>query len=522
MYPLVTENEAIRVTERYFTMPDGVKLYTRIATPKKQNTFPIVFIRTPYEPAHNGAAHDISTYDNDPFVNNGYAVVLQHCRGSGDSEGVCTPYIEREDGLNSLNIIRELDIYDHEIYLYGGSYLSTVHLCYLDTNPEDIKGAVLNIQTDRMYFRNYRNGCCYSFCNLHWWLGMISRQYSKQDLNGTIKRPYKDIMKRVIGIEYPPYTDSLLNEKYNDFWKNDPRTYAIDGLKIPVLFAEGWYDFYIEGMFSMWERLPDITKEKSVFIVGPWGHGTSVSAQAEYPLENGNIPTDYAVEWFSSIRSKKPYPYAEAGKVTYYTIGADVWKTNHYPAPERKLMRLYLQDNNTLNSTPSQTEKSISYVYDPEKRLNCYRYHDIYKAAEIGSVDGVISFQSNEFAKDTTFYGKIRWHMNVSSDCDDTAFFIRIYFVENNVAYNLTETITSLSHIKETYEAGEKITIDLFTPPIAFAVKRGGKIRVDISSDGGIYVPHANIKGHWAEVCNTKIASNTIFIHDSFIELEME
>lgn len=102
------------------------------------------------------------------------------------------------------------------------------------------------------------------------------------------------------------------------------------------------------------------------------------------------------------------------------------------------------------------------------------------------------------------------------------AFFIRVYFVENDVAYNLTETITSLSYIKEDYKAGEKITIDLFTPPIAFAVKRGGKIRVDISSDGGIYVPHANIKGHWAEVCDTKIANNTIFINDSFIELEME
>ena len=182
-------------------------------------------------------------------------------------------------------------------------------------------------------------------------------------------------------------------------------------------------------------------------------------------------------------------------------------------------MRLYFGENNTLNALPCKTEKSISYVYNPEKRLNCYRFHDIYKAFQIGSVDGVISFQSTEFNEDTSFLGEIRWHMNVSSDREDTAFFIRVYFVENNISYNLTETITSLSHIKENYKAGEKITIDLFTPPIAFTVKKGNKIRVDISSDGGIYVPHANVKGHWAEVTETKIANNTIYLADSFIEL---
>ena len=49
-----------------------------------------------------------------------------------------------------------------------------------------------------------------------------------------------------------------------------------------------------------------------------------------------------------------------------------------------------------------------------------------------------------------------------------------------------------------------------------------GQIRVDISSDGGGYVPHANVKGQWAEVCHTKIANNTVFLQDSFIELDME
>ena len=45
---------------------------------------------------------------------------------------------------------------------------------------------------------------------------------------------------------------------------------------------------------------------------------------------------------------------------------------------------------------------------------------------------------------------------------------------------------------------------------------------MDISSDGGIYVPHANIKGQWAEVTETNIANNTLYLNDSFIELNTE
>jgi len=522
MYPVISENEKLTLKELYFTMPDGVNLYTRIAIPKGGDKFPIIFIRTPYEHSHNGIAHDISLYVNDKYINHGYAVVFQHCRGRGDSEGVCVPYDEREDGLNSLKIIRELDIYNGEIYLFGLSYLSTVHLCYLDTNPEDIKGAVLNIQTDRIYFRNYRNGCCYDYCNLNWWLGMLDRQFPSPNLKGAVKRPYKDIIKRALGVEYPNYTNLLLNDKYNDFWENDPRTHAIDNLKIPVLFVEGWYDFYIEGMFSMWERLPDRTKKRSAFIVGPWGHATSVAKNTEYPLDNGNIPGDYDVEWFDSIRDGKAYKYAKTGEVNYYSIGSDSWKKSEYPKESSDLAKLYFGENNALQSAPIKTESSVSYEYNPEKRLGCFKYNNIYKAHEVGRVDTVMSFLSEEFGEDVSFFGKIRWHMKVKSSCDDTAFFIRVYLVENGTAYNLTETITSLSHIKEDCRGDEEITLDLFTPPIAFTVKRGGKIRVDISSDGGIYVPHANVKGHWAEVSETKIATNTIYLKDSFIELFAE
>ena len=265
----------------------------------------------------------------------------------------------------------------------------------------------------------------------------------------------------------------------------------------------------------MWERLQPETRKKSAMIVGPWGHATAVSPKAEYPLEHGNIPADYGVEWVNSIRENKPYKYAKVNKVNYYSIGGDSCKDTEYPVRKKNKIRLYF--NTDAENLRDNTVRP--YQYEPEKRVDCFKSHNIYIAHEMNSVDGVLSFQSEEFTEKKEFFGESRWHMNVSSDCEDTAFFMRVYFTENGISYNLTETITSLSHICKDYKPGTKITIDLKTPPIAFTVKPGTRIRVDIASDGGIYVPHANVKGHWTQVSECKVANNSVYLDDFFIEL---
>lgn len=510
MYPFTSETQTVRITEEYWPMSDGVRLYTRIVVPAGMKSCPIVYIRTPYEPEHHGQPHDPQEYEQDPFILKGYAIVLQHCRGTGDSEGVCVAYRERQDGLDTLEHIRRLPIYQQEVYPYGGSYLSTVHLSYLDTNPADIKGAVLNIQTDRMYFRNYRNGCCFAYCNLGWWLGMLKRRYPKQRPEAVPRRPYRDLMKRIVGEDVPEYTQMLMNDTYNDFWKADPRTEVMTHLQIPVLFTEGWYDFYLEGMFSMWERMPDETRKKSAFIIGPWGHATAIHAQAAYRFENGDIPADYAAMWFDSIRNGTEYPYARRGMVNYYSLCGERWE--HASAFGEKKKRLYLGTD----------RKAISYRYDPaasDGEQDSFSYCNVYKAKEPDTQEGLISFFSEEAAEEQSFYGKIRWHMYVQSDCEDTAFLMRVYFTEGEEAYNLTETITSLSNLDPAYRPGEPILIDLETPPIGFTLKKGSRIRIDITSHGGIYVPHANVRGHWAEVTEEKVAHNTIFCEEAYVEL---
>lgn len=513
------------IKEEFFTMSDGVKLYTRIVLPEENKKFPIVFIRTPYEAARGGEPYPIENYKNDLFIKNGYAIVLQHVRGKGDSKGKCYPYVERQDGLQTLEIIRTLPFYNGEIYITGGSYLASVHWCYLSAKPHDIKGAALSKQSDRMYQRYYRNGCPITFCRADWWLKMVARRYPAYNFEKAKIRPYKDIIKRAVGEDIPECSGMLTNTTENDFWINTDRYNVLDDFEIPLLLSEGWYDGYIEGMFSMWERLPEKAKAKSAFIVGPWQHATALKETCGYHFENGNMPEDFEVEWFNSIREKRPYKYAELGKVHYHSIGGDFWATGEYPLSPCKTQKFLFSSDKTLKEDNTKSGE-ISFKYDPENPNTYYKhsgsYNDITKA-EKEIPQNVIAFESDKFQKDTNFFGRIRLHLNVKTDCDDTAFYFRVYFVENGDAYNVADTITSLSYVNPNYHANETQIIDIEFPPTAFTVKKGWKIRIDVSSNDGLYVPHSNTRGNWAEVIDTKIATNTVICsEDSFVTLPLK
>ena len=521
MYPIITENELVTVTETFVSMPDGVRLYTRYAVPKGIKKCPIVYIRNPYEPAHNGTSHDIESYRNDLFIKNGYAVLVQHCRGRGDSEGECIPYEEREDGLSTLDFMRTLPFYDGEIYIWGGSYLATAHYCYLSAQPHDIKGACLEIQTDRIYYRNYRNGCNYRLNNAWWWAGMLRRKFPDHTGEELLKLPYIDAAKRAFGVDVPEFTQGLIHNTCDEFWTSDSRWNVIDTLNIPTLFIEGWYDFYIDGMMNMWERLPAETKKRSTMMVGPYGHTTKVGENSEYPLKNGNFNDDYVVEWFISIREKRPFKYSECGKIKYYSIGADEWREDVYPNNNCKYNRFYLAKNSKL-LLQSTAGEEICYKYDPNTVNECFKHHYIHRAHKPSTVDGVVSFVSDHFEKEESFYGKVKFHLSVSTDCEDTAFFMRLYLVENGESYNLTETIGALSYFIKDYKPNEKVEIELETSPIAFTIKPGMSIRIDISSNSGLYLPHPNVKGHFAYVTDTKVANNTIYTEGSYIDIPYE
>ena len=214
------------VIEYQYLLCRETPLFTMIGLPQAEGKYPAVIFRTPYVDSEiektEAEICQQKLTEWAPWLENGYAVVSQHCRGRGKSGGDCIPYInEREDGLFLQDWVRQQPFYNGEIYLCGGSYLTSVHMVTAPCAP-DIKGAVLEVQVSDRYTCNYRNGFYKMGLHGGWYVGM----YKKNSI--PVKPfvpecyhmlPLSDFSKAVLGEPAPDFDEILRHPKRDDpFW----------------------------------------------------------------------------------------------------------------------------------------------------------------------------------------------------------------------------------------------------------------------------------------------------------------
>ena len=510
------------------------ELFTVVCLPDKSGKFPTIIYRCPYEDyAAKMSEEDASKCIFDEYaigkeydwVKKGYAVVFQHCRGTGKSTGTFIPYVnEREDGLNLQEWIRNQSFYNGELYLTGGSYSTTIHYA---TAPfaDDIKAAVFNVQDSERYNIAYRNGF-FKAATSDWYIG----QYKKKIIdktNYTVDTnrilPYIDFMKAVKGEDAEVFNGMLMHPDKNDeFWNTRHggiETHdAVKHANIPILFITGFYDCYTGGIFDMWNNLDEETRSKSVLLVHPLGHGDGNDADNQpVVFSNGavrNIAGKYFVDWIESTRGKCEFPL-EKGKITYYKLFGDKWCTDEF-APAKRELKFTFGDGER------------EYVYNPYNPA-------IFKGGlstgfgrtewqdEPNSRYDILSFFTPEFQEDTFIKGKIKAKLRVKSDCEDTCFYVRLSLCKEEGYYGLRDDINQISNFNPDYKPGEEIDMEFTFDEHAFVVHKGEKIRIDVSSSAfPHYVPHTNCKGNFALQTTAKIAHNTIILDKSNITLSVE
>jgi predicted acyl esterase len=98
----------------------------------------------------------------------------------------------------------------------------------------------------------------------------------------------------------------------------------------------------------------------------------------------------------------------------------------------------------------------------------------------------------------------------------------------NGKTYNIRDGITSLAYrngatAPQTYKVGKVINVSIETWPITWTIKKGSRIRLDVSSSNfPAYMPHSNFAGPWALQKDVKIANQNIYMgkkHKSYIEI---
>lgn len=501
---------------------NNIKFFNLILKPQKSGKFPVVVTRSPYvknavEESEEKLLEKF-TKNNIKWAENNYVIILQHCRGQGKSTGDFIPYIhEREDGLKLREWIRKQSFYNGQIFLLGASYTASLHYSTAPFEP-DIKGAVFGVQDCERYNLWYRNGSMRRG-HANWHFNLYK---DKSDLNKihTIESfselPVKNLSLRVLG-EYAEDFEKMLSAPRfeHPFWNtryggNEARN-VMHSLNIPVLLTTGYNDFYLGGMFKMWNDLKKETKEKSAMIVSPYDHGQSYDIKRGICFPKGSVSeqfgSDYYIKWFNSIL-KKEEPFLKTGCITYYRTFENVWETGFYSGKTEEMI------------IPLGTDEKV-LVYNPQEPPG-FNPEGVWMKNQ-GTRQDVISLYTKPMEKDIFIKGKIRMKLTVSSDCEDTSFYVMIGIHTKKGDYSLRHDITSLLYQHKNYVKDQKTVLDFVFDEYALYVKKGQSLRIDIApTDKHTYVCHTNTKGDYSAATTSQIATNKVFLNESFLVLPIE
>ena len=505
----------------YLNVGNG-NLFTMIALPKEHGKFPTVICRSPYvkdtvKQSENDLTQDfLRSYTS--FIERGYAVVFQHCKGCGKSTGDFVPYIhEREDGLMLRDWIRNSTFYNGELFLLGGSYTASLHYA---TAPfeQDIRAAIFEVQDSERYRLWYRNGQMRKgHANWHFGLYKSNSLTDKHfGMHSFAELPLNNLSERALGERAEDF-EKMLSARLpsHEFWNTryggqDARDALVDA-NIPILLTTGYNDFYVGGIFKMWNKMDSRTKSKSALLVSPYNHGDGYDSSRGLCFPSGKrteqFGEQYKIDWLDHVRKGTPLTYEE-GAITYYRTFENRWKSDFYKKPT-EIIKIGLG------------EKTLSFDYDPLAPTafaceGCF-------ANDTNNEKGSIRIYTKPLDRDVFIKGQMQAVLTVSSSCTDTSFYVRISIKKDEYTYVLRHDITSLSYQLESYLENETVKIKFCFDEHAFLLKKGERLQVDIAStDDNTYVSHTNHIGEYYLQTDTKIATNTVYLGDSYLLIPVE
>ncbi len=521
--PAQFDESQIDCEELMVPVRDGAKMKTHIYKPHGIKILPVLFQRSCYP--NDQVFYD--TYGKE-FARRGYGYVVQYSRGTGGSEGVWEPNVnERDDGIDAINWLNDQP-WVESIGFFGASYLALTGWAIIDQLPPKVKGMYLSVYGTNRFASAYNDGLFRQDILTAWSMGNTGKELHADLIESCKYRPQIHVDEDLWGVSLPWYRDMISHTDFtDDYWQKGfwsiLRTNPTK-VKVPVVIEEGWYDHHLGSALSGYNDMPEDVKNNTLVRIGAWNHGMFCALEGHtcHHLENETIRPIY--DWAQTLLKEKKHP--KSG-VSLYIVGRDQWlNADQWPQADR-CEKFYLDTAFNALSKNAPKAHTSSFVYDPENPVpshgaeSCFASHDAVgslKQPKPSYREDVLSFISEPFEENTLILGKISADLYVSSDAQDTAFSMKVMEVfDNGDAYNIRSGITTLAYRghsdhRQTYTPDEIVKVNIETWDIAWEVKKGSRLRLDISSsDFPQYCAHSNYPGVWALQDRTKKAVQTIY-----------
>lgn len=553
----VTEGE-VTTEEMMVPMPDGVGLKTWIFhmaqddLKKGAGSWPVILQRSPY-------FHAMDSYrmHGAELAKRGFVYVVQCCRGTGESEGTWEPNVnERQDGLCTVRWLADQK-WVKNIGYWGDSYLALTGWCMADAVPEKVKGMYLGVYGTDRFTSAYCKGLFRHDVLTSWAMENAGRPVEADYLESCRFRPHDRVDEALWGGELSWYRDWIHATKEDDpYWQEGFWQLLRDipkKVRIPLLIREGWYDHHLGSALKSYETLNDDVRETCTLQIGSWNHFSMNCLEWTEPENLQNSEVKSMVDWFRQLLVEEKTPEK---KIHFYVIGADEWvEAAEWPIrPDhvrtwrlsaeraadaegaRKLESIQgccgnrqqyphgSKDEEVCNEAADVIgANTVQYTYDPDNPVPSLGGESMLKMMEhVGSMiqlkpgfrEDVISFLSEPVPEEFVIGGKIRVNLTVASDCEDTAFTAKLMEVrKDGESVNIRSSITTIAADAQdgTYEPGTPVKVQVEMWDIAWQVRAGSRLRLDISSsDFPQYAAHTNYPGVWSAQEKCRTAHQTI------------
>ena len=376
---------------------DGVKLFTKIFTPKnQQGPLPIVFRRTPY--GIDGAAGSFTRYYK-ALADEGYIFVFQDIRGKFMSEGAFVMQRPARTPGDTTSLDEGTDTYDTiewllkhvpntngRVGMLGVSYDGwTTIMGAIEPHPA-LKAISPQASPADMWLGDdfHHNGAF----RLSYAFEYATMMESGKDVkNFEFDRydtfdwylslgPLSAVNRKYLRETIPTWNDYVRHPDYDEFWKRQTMVPHFRSVKVPTLSVAGWWDqedFY--GPITIYEALEKFdTANQNYLVVGPWNHGGwTRDGTALGPIAFGSDTAAYFRDqvqapffaYFLKDKGTRDFPEALT-----FEAGANEWRKWRQwpPAKETRTVGLYFGANELLaiGAPPAAgTLGSDTFVSDP-------------------------------------------------------------------------------------------------------------------------------------------------------------
>lgn len=399
-------------------MRDGVALATDIYLPTQSEAapLPVVLERTPYGRRNVRASERYPGRDTPlspvevaaELVGRGLAVVMQDCRGCGDSEGEFVKYLrEGEDGFDTISWVGRQPWCDGRVATMGLSYCAHTQAALASLNPPHLSAMLMDCGGfASAYETGVRQGGAFELKQVTWALRQVAKKSLGEragdvsversaEVRAWLNRwPWRPGCSPLSA--FPEYENYLLEQyehaSFSEYWQQiglHGRGYYDNYPDVPSLHMSGWYDPYVPTAVENFSSLGASKKSSTYLVIGPWTHGGrsltyagDVDFGAHAPLEGtlAGSYVDFRAEWLRQQLDPEPGPETFPPVAFFLMGGGDGGQTidgrlrhggrwygaTSWPPRGVETVKWYLHADGTLREQPPVTsEDFVEYDYDP-------------------------------------------------------------------------------------------------------------------------------------------------------------